>query len=649
MRARRNRSTARHRLPASFCALAGLALGAGAAEADLTLTTLLESGAPAPVGDPGVIFESFIGAPALAATTGELLVRARLAGPTVDNTNDIGIFIVGPTGDIALLAREGDHAPGLAPSVRYANLNTNFLPAFNAVGDAVFPATLTGGGYVDGADLGLLLGAWGPCSGSCKADLNGDGQVDGADLGLLLGAWGVCNGFCQADLTGETIFTNNDSAVFAGRPGAVQALMQEGDPAPGLAPAGTKLTAFSQAVITNSGAVAVRATIQYPPAPAGSGRPGFATWVYEGPSPTLVAASEVAAPGFDPGLAFSTIGGVSINSSDTLSFIGGVFNPVSSESAGAGVWGGVASGYELLARSDDDAPGTEAGTQFRSFTGVPQQGSTGDAIFLSFLKGPSIVFGNDLGLWRHREGVVSLVARVGDDAAEVGPGIVFDSIETPIGDASRTCVFRAEFVGAGVTTANDQAIIAVDPDDSRRLVVRTGDQATGAAPGQVWSNFPLPPTVNANGRTAFLGMLIGPGVTSANRDGIWLIEENGGTTLVARQGDSVEVKPGDTRQIFGLSALLSTGVDTGESRGIDDDDDLVLTMTFTDLSSAIVRATLPATTPGDLNADGLVNGADLGLLLGAWGGCPAVCAADMNADGVVDGADLGLLLGLWTT
>lgn len=27
---------------------------------------------------------------------------------------------------------------------------------------------------------------------SCGADINGDGEVDGADLGLLLGAWGVC-------------------------------------------------------------------------------------------------------------------------------------------------------------------------------------------------------------------------------------------------------------------------------------------------------------------------------------------------------------------------------------------------------------------------------------------------------------------------
>jgi len=54
------------------------------------------------------------------------------------------------------------------------------------------PADLNGDGVVDGADLGLLLSAWGTCpvDEDCPADLNGDGVVDGADLGLLLSAWG---------------------------------------------------------------------------------------------------------------------------------------------------------------------------------------------------------------------------------------------------------------------------------------------------------------------------------------------------------------------------------------------------------------------------------------------------------------------------
>lgn len=49
---------------------------------------------------------------------------------------------------------------------------------------------------------------------------------------------------------------------------------------------------------------------------------------------------------------------------------------------------------------------------------------------------------------------------------------------------------------------------------------------------------------------------------------------------------------------------------------------------------------------GDLNNDAMVDGADLGTLLGQWGDCPQ-CAADLNGDCIVEGADLGILLGAW--
>ena len=49
---------------------------------------------------------------------------------------------------------------------------------------------------------------------------------------------------------------------------------------------------------------------------------------------------------------------------------------------------------------------------------------------------------------------------------------------------------------------------------------------------------------------------------------------------------------------------------------------------------------------GDFNNDGVINGADFGLLLAAWGAC-AGCVEDLNSDNVINGADVGLLLALW--
>jgi trimeric autotransporter adhesin len=53
--------------------------------------------------------------------------------------------------------------------------------------------------------------------------------------------------------------------------------------------------------------------------------------------------------------------------------------------------------------------------------------------------------------------------------------------------------------------------------------------------------------------------------------------------------------------------------------------------------------------PGDLNDDGVVDGADLLMLLSQWGSCADCddCVVDLNCDCVVDGSDLLILLQNW--
>jgi len=66
------------------------------------------------------------------------------------------------------------------------DLNGNLIPdaCEGLIGD------IDRDGDVDGADLGIMLAAWGDCAG-CAADLNDDGTVDGADLGMLLSSFGA--------------------------------------------------------------------------------------------------------------------------------------------------------------------------------------------------------------------------------------------------------------------------------------------------------------------------------------------------------------------------------------------------------------------------------------------------------------------------
>jgi hypothetical protein len=49
----------------------------------------------------------------------------------------------------------------------------------------------------------------------------------------------------------------------------------------------------------------------------------------------------------------------------------------------------------------------------------------------------------------------------------------------------------------------------------------------------------------------------------------------------------------------------------------------------------------------DLFIDGVVNGADLGVVLAGWGPCPASCPADINGDGIVNAFDLSFILAGW--
>ena len=70
------------------------------------------------------------------------------------------------------------------------------------------------------------------------------------------------------------------------------------------------------------------------------------------------------------------------------------------------------------------------------------------------------------------------------------------------------------------------------------------------------------------------------------------------------------------------------------------------------IASFLVPCAVLAATPvaraqgctGDLNGDRTVDGADLGTLLGNWGG-PG--NGDFNGNGTVDGGDLGVMLGAW--
>ena len=101
-----------------------------------------------------------------------------------------------------------------------------------------------------------------------------------------------------------------------------------------------------------------------------------------------------------------------------------------------------------------------------------------------------------------------------------------------------------------------------------------------------------------------------------------------------------------SEQVYDISALADGASDVRVRFTMGTTDGSV-TYCGWNLDDVVVEALLPPSgSPADLNGDGVVNGADFGLLLVAWGPCDG-CPADLNGDGFVNGADVGLMLVEW--
>ena len=103
--------------------------------------------------------------------------------------------------------------------------------------------------------------------------------------------------------------------------------------------------------------------------------------------------------------------------------------------------------------------------------------------------------------------------------------------------------------------------------------------------------------------------------------------------LITCSDDSTEC--GDDPFIqFDTSIYPAVYLRIGSFSGETTDQDLPLTI-------SVVPASEPCV--GDLNEDGIVDGADLASILGFWN----TAAGDLNGDGGTDGADLSIVLGNW--
>ena len=165
---------------------------------------------------------------------GQIALVSGLIGSGVNNTNNIGYWS-GLAGNLALVARMGDAAPGTPPGV---NFGAPFIShGFNNAGKIAIEGFLAGN-VDDSNDEGL----WSNVSGSLALVARKGSQAAGAPVGVNYGTftnsgWPVLNDAGQiafiTELAGTGVNATNDKGIWSGKPNALALVARRGDPAPG--------------------------------------------------------------------------------------------------------------------------------------------------------------------------------------------------------------------------------------------------------------------------------------------------------------------------------------------------------------------------------------------------------------------------------
>jgi hypothetical protein len=350
----------------------------------------------------------------------------------------------------------------------------------------------------------------------------------------------------------------------------VSLVLQKGAPAPGT-PAGVTFNDVSFLRTSATGTLLFRGSLTGPGVITDPGPTLNATGIWAGPPGNiqLLARAANPAPGFPAGVNHNTFGGYSLNNAGTISFVGTVIGGEFAEADPdrSAIWVGTPGSLQVLARSRTAAPGTGAGVNFRT-VGLPVVGGNTTA-FIGTLSGAGVTTDvNDRGIWAGGVGSVQLVARDGDPAAGIGGGVNYD---------------------------------------------RTGSEWGTDIQGNRINPTSLP-VVGPNGTVAFMSTLTGPGVNTTNDEGIWARYPTGGTHLIARTGQVIDVDPGPGVVNKTLSDVsLATGL-LGSSDGysaVNGLDAVTWRAGFTDNTTAIMVTPVPE--PGTVLAV-----AAAGLAAGAW-------------------------------
>jgi hypothetical protein len=446
-----------------------------------------------------------------------------------------------------------------------------------------------------------------------------------------------------ATLTGPGTGTGNDSAVFAGMPGAINLLVRAGDAAPGTAPGVTFADVFDVelAQLNAQGHVMLFANHAGPGVTQGN--PLYGYWLAAGGGSVLpVALSRDLGSGEYPAFplrrpvftsgdqgAWTDVEGIrywSASSGPSAMAHSGIELPVINPSGelafltsgdeGMRVVAGGSGGPAPVAAAGMAAPGTPAGTRF-TMPLFPSINAAGQVAFLAYIDtDPPIPFSDyasTTSLWRATPKAggagfeLTLVARGGDIAPGTGGqrfgpfDLDIDSYRPPALSPSGEVAFTAWLAdgGGGGGGGQSSGLFAGAPG-AVRLVARQGQHANNAPTGLNLAALSSMDqyVINARGQVAFV---------DRNELGIdlalYAADVDGSLVYLAATGRPFVLGPGDVRTVefiyFGEGGT-QTGGEDGRPTALNDLGQLAFTLKFTDGTYATMITTVPE--PGAIGA-----------------------------------------------
>jgi hypothetical protein len=480
------------------------------------------------------------------------------------------------------VALSNTQAPGAGAGTLYSSVG---VPVLNNSGEAAFLAALSSG----------QRGVWSEGLGSLELVAREGDPAPGAGAGVtfrnmfvppLLSDSGRTA--LYSSLNDPSTFETQDG-IWTHDAGGVNLIARSNMQAPGT-PAGILFGAFQfgspQPSLSDNGDVAFRNFVAGPGVTSANDR---GIWRQTQGVLELAFRTGGQAPGLPNNVTMTgmlgTVEAPAINDAGDIAFGARLSGPGVNSENNSSLWTLADSLLQLVARSGDGAPGAPAGTTFVGFDQIHPIGlnNAGEIIFHATVRFSGGTFGQ--GIWSEGGDALHPVAITG--AGAPGTAAAFDSLANPvINGAGRTAFY-------GTTNLGDIGIWS-EGLGSLALVAKQGSQAPGTPAGVHFLHLNPFESMNARGQVAIRASLSGSGVTLANDFGIWAQDLQGSLRLIVREGDLLEVAPGDVRTVSSADIIINSGGEDGYASSFNDLGQLAFWASFTDGSSGAFVSNLVA-------------------------------------------------------